>query len=109
MLKLNTNNTLKLIGKLFSFPKAELPHCTSIKQWGSGTANKNGASYGGVSATLPIKINNMLLCVGNMSGSAACLMNVGFNAEKNTISGSWDSFQYNTPNPSTWRYFVIGN
>lgn len=78
-------------------------------QWGSGTANKNGASYGGVSATLPIKINNMLLCVGNMSGSAACLMRVGFNAEKNTISGGWDSFQYNTPNPSTWRYFVIGN
>lgn len=80
-----------------------------ILQWGSGTANKNGASYGGVSATLPIKINNMLLCVGNMSGSAACLMRVGFNAEKNTISGGWDSFQYNTPNPSTWRYFVIGN
>ena len=80
-----------------------------ILQWGSGTANKNGASYGGVSATLPIKINNTLLCVGNMSGSAACLMGVGFNAEKNTISGGWDSFQYNTPNPSTWRYFVIGN
>ena len=78
-------------------------------QWGTGTANKNGASYGDVSATLPIKINNMLLCVGNMSGSAACLMNVGINAEKNTILGSWDSFQYNTPNPSTWRYFVIGN
>ncbi len=80
-----------------------------ILQWGSGTANKNGASYGRVSATLPIKINNMLLCVGNMSGSAACLTRVGFNAEKNTISGGWDSFQYNTPNPSTWRYFVIGN
>ena len=80
-----------------------------ILQWGTGTANKNGASYGGVSATLPIKINNMLLCVGNMSGSAACLMSVSFNAEKNTISGGWDSFQYNTPNPSTWRYFVIGN
>ena len=79
-----------------------------ILQWGTGTANKNGASYGGVSATLPIKINNMLLCVGNMSGSAACLIRVGFNAEKNTISGSWDSFQYNTPNPSTWRYLVIG-
>ena len=79
-----------------------------IIQWGSGTANKNGASYGGVSATLPIKINNMLLCVGNMSESAACLMRVGFNAEKNTISGGWDSFQYNTPNPSTWRYLVIG-
>ena len=78
-----------------------------FKQWGSGTANKNGASYGGVSATLPIKINNMLLCVGNMSGSAACLMNVGFNAEKNTISGGWDSFQYNTNNPSSWRYLVI--
>lgn len=47
--------------------------------------------YGGVSLlTLPIKINNMLLCVGNMSRSAACLMNVGFNAEKNTGSGSWD-------------------
>lgn len=44
-----------------------------------------------------------------MSGSAACLMRVGFNAEKNKISGDWDSFQYNTPNPSTWRYFVIGN
>lgn len=85
-----------------------LPHCTSIKQWGSGTANKNGASYGGVSATLPIKINNMLLCVGNMSGSAACLMSVRFNAEKNTISGVWDSFQYNTPNPSSWRYLLIG-
>lgn len=78
-----------------------------ILQWGTGTANKNGTSYGGVSATLPIKINNMLLCVGNMSGSAACLMNVGFNAEKNTISGSWDSFQYNTNNPSSWRYLVI--
>jgi hypothetical protein len=79
-----------------------------ILQWGSGTANKNGASYGGVSATLPIKINNMLLCVGNMSGSAACLMSVRFNAEKNTISGVWDSFQYNTPNPSSWRYLLIG-
>jgi len=79
-----------------------------ILQWGSGTANKNGASYGGVSATLPIKINNMLLCVGNMSRSAACLMNVGFNAEKNTINGSWDSFSYNTPNPSSWRYLLIG-
>ena len=80
----------------------------AIIQWGTGIANKNGASYGGVSATLPIKINNMLLCVGNMSGSAACLMRVGFNAEKNTISGGWDSFQYNTPNPSSWRYLVIG-
>ena len=79
-----------------------------IIQWGTGTANKNGASYGGVSATLPIKINNMLLCVGNMSGSAACLMRVRFNAEKNTISGGRDSFQYNTPNPSSWRYLVIG-
>ena len=33
MLKLNTNNTLKLIGKLFSFPKSELPHCY-FEQWG---------------------------------------------------------------------------
>ena len=101
---------LNTIGKLTpSLPLLVNPHCSGIRQWGTGTANKNGASYGGVSATLPIKINNMLLCVGNMSRSAACLMNVGFNAEKNTISGSWDSFQYNTPNPSTWRYFVIGN
>lgn len=84
-----------------------LEHNIPIVQWGTGTANKNGTSYGGVSATLPIKINNMLLCVGNMSGSAACLMNVGLNAEKNTISGSWDSFQYNTNNPSSWRYLVI--
>ena len=50
----------------------------------------------------------MLLCVGNMSGNAACLMSVRFNAEKNTISGVWDSFQYNTPNPSSWRYLLIG-
>ena len=50
----------------------------------------------------------MLLCVGNMSGSAACLMRVGFNAERKYISGSWDSFQDNTPNPSIWRYLVIG-
>ena len=85
-----------------------LEHNIPIVQWGTGTANKNGASYGGVSATLPIKINNMLLCVGNMSGSAACLMSVSFNAEKNTISGGWDSFQYNTPNPSSWRYLLIG-
>lgn len=34
MLKLNTNNTLKLIGKLFSFPKSELPHCLIEVQWG---------------------------------------------------------------------------
>ena len=37
------------------------------------------------------------------------ITNGKFNAKKNTISGYWDSFQYNTPNPSTWRYFVIGN
>ena len=58
MLKLNTNNTLKLIGKLFSFPKSELPHCTSIKQW--GTFNSGRQPYPTDSSTFefPITFSN---------------------------------------------------
>ena len=58
MLKLNTNNTLKLIGKLFSFPKSELPHCRLCEQW--GTYNMNSQS---VSVTFPISFFNSCLNV----------------------------------------------
>ena len=78
-------------------------------QWGYGSASKNATihSVGEIKATLPIRINTLYCAIGNMGGSAACVMQV--NLRNNTqIGGSWDSFQYNTPNPARWRYILIG-
>ena len=80
-----------------------------ILQWGYGSASKNATihSVGEIKATLPIRINTLYCAIGNMGGSAACVMQV--NLRNNTqIGGSWDSFQYNTPNPARWRYILIG-
>lgn len=64
MLKLNTNNTLKLIGKLFSFPKSELPHCRLCEQWGITSDGKKGVSF-------PIVFKNVYaLTMGNLNNTS---------------------------------------